>query len=219
MIKLLPLITILISLFVGSCTDIEQAATPSLNDTTAVVDYEQLKVKLEKILVRDQTLRRLHSDAVQKFGRASDEMTYFWQLIAMTDSINEAAITPILDEYGWLGTNKIGFKANKAIWLVVQHAPLETQENYLPLLEESVSKRESSGEYLAMLADRIRMRKGKPQIYGSQIVRDEKSKQMIVYEVWEPEYINQRRKKVGLSSIEEYVKNWGIEWSIDQKEK
>ena len=178
-----------------------------------------LQKQLEKIFVRDQTLRQLHREAEDKFGIDSDEMNYFWELISKQDSLNELEVINIIDKRGWVGKTLVGEKANTALWLVIQHAPIEIQEKYLSLFKESVKAGESNGRNLALLVDRIQMRKGEPQTYGSQIIRDEKTENPIVYKVFEPEYVNQRRKEVGLGPIEDYVKRWGIEWTIEQKEK
>jgi len=189
-----------------------------------IVEYEKdfdkpLKSRLEKILVRDQTLRQLYREAEEKFGKDSDKMKYFWEVVAEQDSINEVEVVEIIEERGWVGKSLVGDAANTALWLVIQHAPLETQEKYLPLLKESVLQGESKGSQLALLEDRIQMRNGKPQTYGSQITVDKETGNQVVYEIWEPEYVNQRRKEVGLGPIEYYVKHWGIEWTIEQKEK
>jgi len=40
-----------------------------------------------------------------------------------------------------------------------------------------------SGSHLALLQDRILMREGKPQIYGSQIINDPDTGEQIVYEI------------------------------------
>lgn len=178
-----------------------------------------LQAKLEEIYVRDQTLRLLYPEAEQKFGRGSDEMNYFWSLIAEEDSLNEIEVLRIIDEKGWVGQSLVGGKANMTLWLVIQHAPLETQEKYLPLLKASVKQGESQGNHLALLEDRIMMRNGKPQIYGSQVVRDPKTSQMKVHDIQDPEYVDQRRKSVGLGPIEEYLKRYGIEWTVKQKEQ
>lgn len=183
-------------------------------------DFDKpLKNQLERIYVRDQTLRQLYEDAEEKFGRESEEMNYFWDLVSQQDSINEVEVIKIIEEKGWVGKSLVGGQANMTLWLVIQHAPLELQEKYLPLLKESVLARESSGNNLALLEDRIQMRNKKPQTYGSQITRDNKTGEQIVYEIWEPEYVNQRRREVGLGPIEEYVRRWGIEWTVEQKEK
>ena len=89
----------------------------------------------------------------------------------------------------------------------------------MPLLKESVLKGESSGSHLALTEDRIRIRNGEPQIYGSQITSDPETGNSMLHDVFEPEYVNQRRKEVGLGPIEEYVKRFGLEWTIEQKEK
>jgi hypothetical protein len=183
-------------------------------------DFDKpLKAQLESIYVRDQTLRQLYREAEEKFGDGSDEMNYFWQLVSEQDSINELEVVKILEENGWVGRSQVGGQANMALWLVIQHAPLEIQEKYLPLLKASVLEGESQGSHLAMLEDRILMFNQKPQTYGSQIVPDEATGKMKVYEIREPEYVNHRREEVGLGPIEDYVSRWGIEWTIEQKEK
>jgi hypothetical protein len=183
-------------------------------------DFDKpLKKRLEEIYVRDQTFRQLYGEAEDKFGRDSEQMMFFWKVVAEHDSLNEVEIIKILDERGWVGKSVVGGKANMTLWLVIQHAPIETQEKYLPMLEASVKAGESRGNHLALLVDRIQMRNGKPQTYGSQIRTDEKTGKDYVYEIWDPEYVNQRRKEVGLGPIEQYIKRWGIEWTVEQKEK
>lgn len=183
-------------------------------------DFDKpLKAQLEAVYVRDQMLRRLYKDAEEKFGRESEEMEYFWDLVAREDSINEMEVLKIIDERGWIGKSTVGDQANTTVWLVVQHAPLETQEKYLPLLRESVKKGESRGSHLALLEDRIMVRNDKPQIYGSQVGTDKETGKYYVYDIKEPEYVNQRRAAVGLGTIQDYVKRWDIEWTIEQKEK
>lgn len=178
-----------------------------------------LKDKLEKIYIRDQTLRQLYRDAEEKFGKDSDEMQYFWQLVSEEDRKNEKEVIAIIDSVGWPGKSRVGGKANAATWLVIQHAPLEIQEKYLPLLRKSVMKGESRGSDLALLEDRIQMRNGLPQTYGSQVITDEETGSQKVYEIKDPEYVNQRRASVGLGPIQDYLRRWEIEWTIEQKEK
>lgn len=178
-----------------------------------------LKEKLEKIYVKDQTLRLLYNEALEKFGRGSEEMDFFWETVARQDSINEKEVIEIIETRGWVGASEVGERANMVIWLVIQHAPVEIEERYLPLLRESVLKGESKGRHLAMLEDRINMYKGLPQVYGSQITTDTETGKYVLYKLIDPEYVNQRRKEIGLGPIEEYVKEWNIEFNIEQKVK
>ena len=159
------------------------------------------------------------SAARDKFGKESEEMEYFWDLMAQQDSLNEIEVTEIIEKRGWVGKSLVGGEANTALWAVIQHAPLEMQEKYLPLLKESVLKGESVGGHLALLEDRILMRNDKPQIYGSQLTPDKVTGKPVVYEIKDPEYVNQRRKEIGLGPIQDYIKRWGVEWTVEQKEK
>jgi len=176
-----------------------------------------LKEKLDGVFVKDQMLRGLYRSAEEKYGRGSAEIKYFCKLIASEDKANAIEILKIIEERGWVGISLVGEKANNTLWLVVQHAGLDIQKKYLPLLKESVKKGESTGNQLALLEDRILMREGKPQIYGSQITQNMKTGKMEVYKVEEPEYVNKRRKEVGLGPIEDYIGHWGLEWNVEQK--
>lgn len=173
---------------------------------------KELQQKLEHIYIRDQTLRQLLNEAENKFGRGSAEMNYYWSLIQKEDSICESLILEVLDDRGWPGKSLVGGKANLAVWLVYQHAPLEIQEQYLPLLKESVAKGESQGSHLAMSEDRILMRKGQAQKYGSQITMDPDTGENTLYELQDPSKVNEYRASVGLGPLQEYAKRFGIEW-------
>ena len=197
-------------------TSILEKIEKNLNEYEKDLD-KPLKKKLEQILIRDQTLRLIYLEAEKKFKHDSENMKYIASLMAQQDSINEHEVINIIEHRGWVGKSLVGNRANTALWIVIQHAPLEIQEKYLPLLEESVKKGESKGEHLALLKDRILMRNGKPQIYGSQIIQ-EGDNPPHVYKIENPEYVNKRRKEIGLSPIEDYVKKWGITWGIEQKE-
>lgn len=66
---------------------------------------------------------------------------------------------------------------------------------------------------LALLKDRALMNDGKPQIYGSEIFNGE------LYDLSEPEYVNHRRREIGMEPIEDYLQRFGIMFDIKQKIK
>lgn len=180
------------------CKEWNQRDEPVMNDS--VIGSE-----LEKIKIEDQALRLLLDDAEKRFSRGSQEMDYFWRLILQQDSLNEARVTRIIDRFGWLGTDRVGETANLSIWLVIQHAPLQTQEKYLPLLKQSVEKGLSPGWHLAYLQDRILMYKGEKQIYGTQATYKAETGRFYIWMTQDPQSVNERRKQVGLGTIEEYA--------------
>ena len=174
-----------------------------------------LKNKLESIRVKDQTLRLILPEIEKKFGKDSEEKIYFWSVIHRQDSINEIEVINIIDKYGWVGANNVGVLANQALWLVIQHAPIEIQEKYLPYLKVSVEKGESEGWHLAFLEDRVLMRNGEKQIYGTQSTFNKESGEFHIYPISNVENVNERRKKIGLDPIEEYAEKNGYIFNQD----
>lgn len=175
-----------------------------------------LAAQLDSIHQEDQKYR-LRIDELLKKSRTESENL---ELITLVESMNEKdstnllKIEKILDEYGWLGANVIGEQGNSTLFLVIQHSDLETQLKYLPIMKEAVSKGNAEGKDFALLVDRIAMRQGNRQVYGSQIKID--GEEFYVYPLIEPEKVNERRAEVGLGSIEEYVKNVGITWNVEK---
>lgn len=167
-----------------------------------------IRSDLERTRVKDQTLRQVMKCVEEKFGRESEEYSYYWSLIQEQDSLNEKFVIRILDKYGWLSQKQVGYLANQSLWLVIQHAPIETQEKYLDLLKESVDNGGSEGWYLAFLEDRILMRNNKKQKYGSQLIQDKETGAYQLYPVEDPENLNKRRANIGLEPIEDYLKSY-----------
>lgn len=174
-----------------------------------------LKYQLEEIHIQDQTLRLLLPEVETKFGKSSEELDYIWSLIHFQDSIVLAEVLDIIELFGWIGKNRVGEKANLTIWLVIQHAPLEIQEKHLPDLKASVMKEESDGWCLAYLEDRILMRKGEEQIYGTQTLYNQETGKFHIYPIKDAENVNSRRSEIGLESIEEYAEQNG--YILDKK--
>ena len=171
---------------------------------------------LDTIYQSDQGYRRQIGEIEEKFGRESNEMKAHWKLINEIDSINLIKIKKILEERGWLGSKTIGNQGNSTLFLVIQHSDLETQLKYLPMIREAVKLGNARASSLALLEDRVALRQGKRQIYGSQIGRDQETGKYYVSPLIEPEKVNERRKEVGLGIIEDYIKNWDMTWDIDK---
>ncbi|MEM6517302.1 MAG: DUF6624 domain-containing protein [Bacteroidota bacterium] len=174
---------------------------------------------LDTIYEEDQKYRRQIEDIEKKHGWESDEMKAHWKIINEKDSINLVKVKEILDTRGWLGSKVIGGKGNSTLFLVIQHSDLETQLKYLPMMREAVKLGNASASSLALLEDRVALRQGKRQIYGSQIGRDQESGEYYVSPLMEPEKVNERRAEVGLGTLEEYIANWDISWDVEKHKK
>lgn len=181
-------------------------------------ELDSLKIKLETIFMKDQTFRRIYIEAENKLGKDSDEMEYFWEVVEAQDKIFEKEVVEIIEKYGWLGTSQIGRLANATLWTVLQHGSVESKKKYAPLLKASALKGESQPGHYARLIDRMLINSNKPQLYGTQIDYDS-SEIPSFFPIEKPEYINQRRKELSLSNIQEFAKQRGVEWNVPQKEK
>ncbi len=174
---------------------------------------------LDTIYQEDQGLRRRIREVEEKYGRDSDEMKAHWRTIAEKDSINLIKIQKILDERGWLGPDTIGNQGNMTLFLVIQHSDQAVQEKYLPMMREAVAKGNARPSSLALLEDRVALRQGKKQIYGSQIGRNQETGEFYVSPLQDPDNVDKRRTEVGLLTLQEYVSYWNIVWDVEKYKK
>lgn len=98
--------------------------------------------------------------------------------------------------------------ANRGIFIVIDHAKLESQKKYLPLIKEQSDKGIiEKGDY-ATLLDRVLMKSNQKQIYGNQTVAKNKDGEVKLY-VWpiqDSEKVDSLRNNVGLPPLKEYIK-------------
>jgi hypothetical protein len=167
------------------------------------IDTVAIKQELAAIYQRDQKTRK-----------NADSIAY----ISFIDSTNLVRIEAMIDKYGWPGIDFVGQAGNNTAFLVIQHADLATQEKYLPMLTRSVAEGRSSPADLAYLQDRVLMRQGKKQIYGSQVIPTNFGT-MEFHPIEDEENVNLRRAKVGLPPIEEYARYFGIELRPQKQKK
>jgi hypothetical protein len=174
---------------------------------------KSLQQELLAILDDDQTARNAYVASIRKYGRKDPHTDSIGKVVLKKDSTNILKVVRILDKYGWVGPELVGDRASTAVFLVVQHADLQTQLKYLPMARKAAGEKKLKPEALALLEDRIAIRQGKKQVYGSQIGADEKTGAYYIMPVEDPMNLDQRRMAVGLSPMAEYVKTWKLTWN------
>ena len=130
------------------------------------------------------------------------------------DKKNQDQVIKIIDENGWLGISQVGVLANNALFLVIQHAPVEIQEKYFPLLKESAEQGESRLADMALMDDRIRMYHKTKQLYGSQTITIEGKH--YVWPIEDAQNVDERRRNVQLSSLANYLNSMGLRYPQDE---
>ena len=166
---------------------------------------------LDAVLKDDQEDRMKIEAIVSTKGANSKECQKLAAAINKKDSINVLKVTKILDKYGWLGKDVIGEQGNSTLFLVIQHADLKTQEKYFPMMQQAVRNHKAKAGNLALLEDRIALRRGKKQIYGSQVASSLDG-QMFVSPLSDPDHVDERRASVGLGPLADYLRSYNIKW-------
>lgn len=172
-----------------------------------------LKRELDSMMVLDQKYRMMMDSVSKAFGWESEEMKALWAKQNPVDSSNTVRIEEIIQQYGYPGQKLVGRSSAGVAFFVIQHADLEIQEKYLPVLEKAADEGEVRWSLVAMLVDRVRMRQGKEQLYGSQVTRDSTGQSMF-HPIEDEAHVNERRAKVGLGPLEDYAKHFGFEYVV-----
>lgn len=152
----------------------------------------------------DQSHRREVIELEKQHGRDSTEVKEAWAKQSAIDSQNIRRLEGIIAMHGWPGRTQFGDKAASAAFLILQHSDLSYQKKYLSLARDAAAKGEMRGSSLALLEDRVRLREGQKQIYGSQVTRNSADE-------WEPlpledeDKVDALRASVGLGPISEYL--------------
>ncbi len=167
--------------------------------------------EIQEIGEADQRHRGQMRVVPEKYGRNSKEMSDLWRNQNALDSVNQIRVVALIEEYGYPGKSLVGASESSTAFMVIQHAPLEMQEAYLPMLKEAADAEELQWSALALLIDRIETRNGREQIYGSQVRTDPETGKPGFYPIKDRENVDKRRAEVGLPSLEEYAKFFGIE--------
>ena len=180
-------------------------------------NLDSITKTLEIVYEDDQSLRKEYQKVEKEFGWNSQQAKDLWAKQEILDSINIVKVTAIIDKYGWLGINEVGENGNSALFLVLQHSDLNTQLEYLPVLEKATEKGKATTSELAYFKDRVLLRQGKKQVYGTQYEWDDEKKEYYLASVIEPEKLNERRESVGILSIEEYYETYlNREWNLSE---
>ena len=118
------------------------------------------------------------------------------------DELNARRMRAIISEIGWPTISKVGAQAEHMAWLLAQHAELDFQKECFALMAREPAD-EVCARHLAYLEDRIRVREGLPQRYGTQLQKSENGLELLP--TLDPEDLDARRQTVGLEPIAEYL--------------
>ena len=123
----------------------------------------------------------------------------------LVDRLHAKRVREIIGAYGWPGKSLVGSDGAQGIWLLVQHFEISDQDEYLPMMEAALKKGEAEGKYYAYLLDRVRVRHGQKQLYGTQY-QINAAGEWLREEIEDPSHLDERRKSVGMLPLAEFEK-------------
>lgn len=133
---------------------------------------------------------------------------------------NARRLQEIIDQIGWPAPEQVGEAASQAAWLIVQHAISlpSLMKSALALMQEPEKTKTIDPVNLAFLSDRIAMYESRPQSYGTQFVNNDQGI-LVPYALDEPvDQVNQRRRQVGLNTVEERLVELTAELGVESVE-
>ncbi|MDF1549105.1 MAG: hypothetical protein P1P88_14870 [Bacteroidales bacterium] len=181
-------------------------ANPELN--------KELIEKLWQMSIYGQYYRGARDFYTKKFGGGSVGKDSINKLQTELDSFNLIQLENIIAEYGWPKSSEIADGITESVpFLIIQHAKsVQTQKKYLPLLKEMVEKGEADSRSFAYLTDRVLVKEGKKQRYGTQVEENKKTGKTELCPIEDESNVDKLRKEIGLEPLKDYLQMFGIKY-------
>lgn len=174
---------------------------------------QRLIAQLAEIAKTDQQYRNVPVNAAgKKYGWDSPQVNELMQKQSALDIANLAKVEKLIAQYGYPGKTLVGEKYKSTAFIVIQHNDHEVQVKYLPMLTDAANKGELNWSSLALMIDRVKTGNGEKQVYGSQLHDYNNIRQL--YPIDDEANVNVRRAKIGLSPLQDYLKNYNINYQV-----
>ena len=166
---------------------------------TVVVANQPLRLELLGLASDDQEDRKGLSDAIKTNDREYEKR------LMEKDAARTLRLKAIIADQGWPTAAVVGTDGVNAAWLVLQHSDDSVwQKTMLPVLERAAAAGEMSRGDVALLTDRVFIRSGQPQRYGSSF--SVVGSRMVADPIEDESQVDVRRAEVGLPPMAEYAR-------------
>ncbi len=178
--------------------------------------------ELLRLIMKDQAYDYQFDMAKLYFMKNGKAPHWYYPLSLLkqeTIKDNFSKMEDLIAQNGWPTYSSVGKIAADGPLLVINHHEKEAiRVKYLPRIKKACLETEGSCVEYAKIQDRVLVHTGKKQRYGMQFEYDE-NRNLVPLPIESPEYIDQRRKKIGLEPIKEYLKRKiNYNWKVIQKE-
>ncbi|MFN0204278.1 MAG: OmpA family protein [Bacteroidia bacterium] len=174
-----------------------------------VFPNKKLAYALDSLWAKDQQPRELHKwiENLSAYFPAVDSAGHFMEVhlegefwtevqIQKADRINYIKLIKLVGKTNFPKESDIGKLQQQAVFLpIIHHKNIAIMQSYLPLIEERCKNGEADWIYYALLFDKIKVKQGLLQLYGTQF-KDENFKKLLPNEGMQK--VNEARTKIGL---------------------
>ncbi|BCL17363.1 DUF6624 domain-containing protein [Micromonospora sagamiensis] len=124
------------------------------------------------------------------------------------ETLTDAAVDwldEVVRAHGWPTRTRVGPTASEAASRLVQHArlPVTRHRAYLRLVRAAADRGEVPRRQVAYLTDALRVRQGRPQVFGTKFVNE--GGVLMPYPIESPGSVDQRRREARLEPLSRYA--------------
>lgn len=119
---------------------------------------------------------------------------------------NADLLEKFLDKYGWPFPQDYSEEVHEAAWFIAIHAISKPSliKKVARIMYDAWKSGKISGKYYANFYDRIELYEGRKQLYGTHLYPSKTG--WYAGDLKDPETVNERRKALGLQSLEDWIK-------------
>ena len=201
--------------------DIEKKQLERFQKNNKKLAEPEYALKLLNIILKDQALDYHIDQAKNDFMQNGSIPQWYYPLGSYKQEITKGlynSLLQLIEQYGWPKYSAVGKLAADAPLVVINHHESEAvRKKYLPQIKQSCLEGEGSCMEFAKIQDRILVNENELQMYGMQF-RYDSDRKLEPFPIKDPEYVDQRRKEIGLPPLKDYLKRKiNYDWTIVQK--
>ena len=200
---------------------IEEGQINKYENVNGELKQPEYAKELLRLIIKDQALDYYIDQAKLIFGKDGNIPQWYYPIGSYKKQIikgNYKNLNTLIKEYGWPKYSTVGILAADAPLLIINHHSDDSvRKKYLQQIKQSCLNKEGSCLEFAKINDRILVNENKLQIYGMQF-RYNEERNLEPFPIKDPEYVDQRRKLIGLEPLKEYLKRKiDYDWTVSQK--
>ncbi|MBL8511402.1 MAG: hypothetical protein JNM52_07135 [Betaproteobacteria bacterium] len=196
------MLALFLALFLTPIPTASADAEPACNKRHVSVLIKELNDEVK--LVRLDLIDHMNQSDTKSADEHAAKVNMLIDKMNTLDKRNQVELNKVVEKCGWPTGKEYDSKTINAAFYIVQHADLDFQQKYYQDVRRAYDAGDIPGALFAMFEDRVLIRLGKRQRYGTQSSA-EKGASFKLDPIEDPQNVNARRKLMGLPPLNEAV--------------